>query len=215
MFHHSAGGADDRGQEVQPDSLDLDVVNRAMTIHPVKRPANMEGLALRFKAARRLRALTQQRQIEYDIRLLGEQRTRTKIDEGEGTDKQSTTLPLDDLSYSNGTWDFIYGHSLYSAGPGRAEKAKVPDRLNRAIGKIVAAVVDKINGDSREKGRIIEFRDLYYAYVRNDPVAGNSYVLDILLVYKKFAGKKMTVKVRRHVFAKAGQSYLCENEIDR
>lgn len=82
------------------------------------------------------------------------------------------------------------------------KKTKVPSRLSRALTKIISQVVEKINRDAREKGRTIEFRDLYYAYVNHSPKHGSTFVLDILLVYKKFQGKKMTIKVRRHVFAR-------------
>ena len=74
--------------------------------------------------------------------------------------------------------------------------------MNSALNRIITQVVAKINLDARERGRTIEFRDLYYAYVKHDPRFGNVYILDILLVYKKFKGKKMTIKVRRHVFAR-------------
>ena len=57
-----------------------------------------------------------------------------------------------------------------------------------------------INGYSKQRGRIIEFKEILYGYQRLDPIHGADYVLDILLVYKKYRGKKMTVPVRRHVY---------------
>lgn len=185
LFHHSAGGRDERGTEVQPDTLDVDILNNAITIHPVKSPKNMEMLSVRFKTKKRLKMVTDLQKLHFDIKIL----------------ENNGVQDLYDLPFQNATWDFIYGHSLYSAKTGH-EKNKVPKRITSAIEKIVTKVLDKINTDSREKGRSIEFRDLYYAYVNNDPANGNSYILDILLVYKKFHGKKMTVKVRRHVFAR-------------
>jgi Chondroitin N-acetylgalactosaminyltransferase len=66
----------------------------------------------------------------------------------------------------------------------------------------VATVLDTINADARERGRSIEYRDLYYVYVNEDPRYGMTYILDLLLVYKKFKGSKVTMKVRRHVFVR-------------
>ena len=188
LFHHSPGGKDERGVEVQPDFLDLNTLNTAITIHPMKSPKNMEKLAARFRAIRRLEIMTELRKLEFDLQAVTGNITETFDN-------------LADLPRVQGTWDFIYGHNLFSTREGRL-MSKVPVRLTRATNKIVAHVVDKINRDAREKGRYIEFRDLYYAYVHQDPVHGNSYILDILLVYKKFQGKKMTVKVRRHVFVR-------------
>lgn len=39
-----------------------------------------------------------------------------------------------------------------------------------------------------------------YGYVRNHPLSGLDYIMDILLVYKKYEGRKMTVPVRRHAY---------------
>jgi len=188
LFFHSAGGKDERGLEIQPDSINHNILNNAITIHPVKSPRNMEMLSVRYKFKKRLQILTRLQNLIFDINKL-EQNTNIDIDN------------LDDLPKVDSTWDFVYGHNLYSAASGR-EKTKVPSRLNRALTKIISQVVEKINKDAREKGRTIEFRDLYYAYVNHDPKYGNTFILDILLVYKKFQGKKMTIKVRRHVFAR-------------
>ena len=62
--------------------------------------------------------------------------------------------------------------------------------------------MDSINAEASEKGRVIEFRDLFYAYVNSDPVYGLTYILDLLLLYKRYKGNKMTVKVRRHVYVR-------------
>jgi chondroitin sulfate synthase len=67
---------------------------------------------------------------------------------------------------------------------------------------VVGHVLDSINLDARERGRSIEFRDLYYVYVNEDPRHGMTYILDLLLVYKKFKGNKVTMKVRRHLYVR-------------
>jgi hypothetical protein len=68
--------------------------------------------------------------------------------------------------------------------------------------QVVGHVLDSINLDARERGRSIEFRDLYYVYVNEDPRYGMTYILDLLLVYKKFKGNKVTMKVRRHLYVR-------------
>lgn len=60
--------------------------------------------------------------------------------------------------------------------------------------------MENINAYSKQRGRVIEFRELLYGYQRLDPIHGADYILDILLVYKKYRGRKMTVSVRRHAY---------------
>src|SRR6218665_586710 len=67
--------------------------------------------------------------------------------------------------------------------------------------------MDMINRNSRQKGRAIDFKEILYGYSRVNPLHRPDYILDLLLVYKKFKGKrKMTVPVRRHAYLQ--QSFL-------
>lgn len=61
-------------------------------------------------------------------------------------------------------------------------------------------VMESINKHSKQRGRVIEFRELLYGYHRVNPLFGADYVLDMLLMYKKYRGRKMTVPVRRHAY---------------
>merc|ERR1719516_363445 len=88
-----------------------------------------------------------------------------------------------ELSQLKGDWDLILNHQLYSLRAGGA-KRKVPGHLAEGLTRVVGHVLDQINKDASEKGRVIEFRDLFYAYVHSDPVHGMTYILDLLLLYK-------------------------------
>lgn len=61
-------------------------------------------------------------------------------------------------------------------------------------------IMDNINNYSRQRGRVIEFRELLYGYHRVNTLHGQDLILDLLLIYKKYRGKKMTVPVRRHLY---------------
>jgi Chondroitin N-acetylgalactosaminyltransferase len=61
-------------------------------------------------------------------------------------------------------------------------------------------IMENINNFSRQRGRVIEFRELLYGYTRTNAIFGQDLILDLLLVYKKYRGKKMTVPVRRHLY---------------
>ena len=58
-----------------------------------------------------------------------------------------------------------------------------------------------ISANARQRGRVIDYKDILYAYRRINPLHGADYMLDLLLVYRKFKGRrKMTVPVRRHAY---------------
>lgn len=60
--------------------------------------------------------------------------------------------------------------------------------------------MDLINKFSKQRGRVIDFKEIFYGYHRVNPLFGVDYMLDMLLMYKKYRGKKMTVPVRRHAY---------------
>ena len=58
-----------------------------------------------------------------------------------------------------------------------------------------------INVNARQRGRVIDYKDILYAYRRVNQLHGADYMLDLLLVYRKFKGhRKLTVPVRRHAY---------------
>ncbi len=60
--------------------------------------------------------------------------------------------------------------------------------------------MDIMNRQARQRGRILEFQNILYGYRRVDPLHGVEYILDVLLLYKKFKGRRVTVPVRRHAY---------------
>lgn len=95
-------------------------------------------------------------------------------------------------------WDFI-SRSLFSAGHANPRR-RIESALREGMDDVVREVMDMINAFSKQRGRVIEYREILYGYHRLDPVYGADYILDLLLVYKKYRGKKMTVPVRRHAY---------------
>lgn len=85
--------------------------------------------------------------------------------------------------------------------------------LKEGLEDVIREVMENINNFSRQRGRIIEFRELLYGYTRVNPIHGHDLVLDLLLVYKKYRGKKMTVPVRRHLYIQRSFTDLSIREI--
>ena len=57
-----------------------------------------------------------------------------------------------------------------------------------------------MNANSKARGRIIEFKQVAYGYYRVNPLYGAEFVLDLLLMYKRFRGKPISIPVRRHAY---------------
>lgn len=57
-----------------------------------------------------------------------------------------------------------------------------------------------INENAKSRGRLIDFKEIQYGYRRVDPMHGVEYILDLLLLYKRHKGRKLTVPVRRHAY---------------
>jgi len=193
-FYHSPGGKDDKGAEVDPDDINERILQHAITIHPLKQSQNMEKLKLRLSSIKRRDLKSEEQKCQVTVSKLSQEV------KGEEPELPSPEL-LDNLALLSGPWDLILSHKLYSLSGG-GEKRKVPHDVAEGLTSVVGTVLDSINAEASEKGRVIEFRDLFYAYVNSDPVYGLTYILDLLLLYKRYKGNKMTVKVRRHVYVR-------------
>ncbi|CAN8005511.1 unnamed protein product [Ixodes hexagonus] len=96
------------------------------------------------------------------------------------------------------TWDF-FSKSLYS------DQVTNPRRRMEtfhevSINNVISDLMELTNRYSKQRGRVIEFKDVLYGYYRLDPLHGVDYVLDLLLTYRKYRGRKMTLPVRRHAY---------------
>ncbi|XP_078097722.1 chondroitin sulfate synthase 1 [Mustelus asterias] len=97
-------------------------------------------------------------------------------------------------------WEFLTGKHLYSAFDGQPPRRGMDASQKEALDDIIMQVMEMINANAKTRGRIIDFKEIQYGYRRVNPMYGAEYVLDLLLLYKKHKGKKMTVPVRRHAY---------------
>ena len=65
-------------------------------------------------------------------------------------------------------------------------------------------VMELVNRNARQRGRTIDFKEILYGYRRVNPLIGTDFILDLLLIYRKHKGRKMTVQVRRHAYLQQG-----------
>ncbi|XP_016055846.1 PREDICTED: chondroitin sulfate synthase 1 isoform X2 [Miniopterus natalensis] len=97
-------------------------------------------------------------------------------------------------------WEFLTGKYLYSAADGQPPRRGLDSAQREALDDIVMQVMEMINANAKTRGRVIDFKEIQYGYRRVNPMYGAEYILDLLLLYKKHKGKKMTVPVRRHAY---------------
>ncbi|XP_048359174.1 chondroitin sulfate synthase 3 [Sphaerodactylus townsendi] len=97
-------------------------------------------------------------------------------------------------------WEFLTGKLLYSMAENQPPRQNINSVLRAALDDTVMQVMEMINENSKSRGRLIDFNEIQYGYRRIDPLHGVEYILDLLLLYKRHKGRKVTVPVRRHAY---------------
>uniref|UniRef100_UPI003AAFDBD1 chondroitin sulfate synthase 3 isoform X2 n=1 Tax=Centroberyx gerrardi TaxID=166262 RepID=UPI003AAFDBD1 len=97
-------------------------------------------------------------------------------------------------------WDFLTSRHFYSTGENQMPRQGLGNLLRTALEDTILQVMEMINENSKARGRLIDFKEIQYGYRRVDPMHGAEYILDLLLLYKKHKGRKVTVPVRRHAY---------------
>ncbi|KAF9821324.1 hypothetical protein SFRURICE_012941 [Spodoptera frugiperda] len=198
-------------------------VHRAITLHPVKDHRQMYRIHSYFKNLRiqelRERSLDLHRDIALamkelqvpedqveDYKLPGDVPLfPAKIGDPDYLgDNKILGAPIDMNRYKPDTiddivpFDFI-SKSLYSASHANP-KRRIEGPLREALDDVIREVMEIINAPSRQRGRVIDFNELLYGYTRLQPLHGADHVLDLLLKYRRYRGRKMTAAVRRHAY---------------
>ncbi|XP_015927513.2 chondroitin sulfate synthase 1 [Parasteatoda tepidariorum] len=211
IFYHSFSG-----EEVFTGRLKTKEIHRAITLHPIKQPPYLyrmhsyfHGLHtqdLRYNALNLYRDILEMENLlqdtkpfgnndlinHYNISILGMKPVLNKF----FPVNRDETL----------TWDFISKHifSISSINP----KKRLEAYQQLAVSDVVMEVMEIINKYSKQRGRVIDFKEILYGYIRENPLFGVDYILDMLLTYRKYRGKKMTVPVRRHAYLQKAFSQL-------
>ncbi|XP_037292457.1 chondroitin sulfate synthase 1 [Manduca sexta] len=218
ILHHNGSG-----ELAYTSRLKTREVHRAITLHPVKDHRQMYRIHTYFKNFRiqelRERSLDLHRDISSALRELGVPADDVddymlpgevplfpaKVGEpGYLGDNKILGAPLDMNRYKPSEindiviYDFI-SKSLYSAFHSNP-KRRIEKPLREALDDVIREVMEIINAPSRQRGRVIDFNELLYGYTRLQPLHGADHVLDLLLKYRRYRGRKMTAAVRRHAY---------------
>ncbi|XP_001807794.1 chondroitin sulfate synthase 1 isoform X2 [Tribolium castaneum] len=110
-------------------------------------------------------------------------------------------------------WELI-SKTLYSYKDLNPRR-RIGSALKEGLNDVVRDIMEVINSYSKQRGRVIDFKEILYGYWRLDPVHGIDLILDLLLVYRKYRGHKMTVQVRRHAYVQQTFTGIFVREITK
>ncbi|KAL6263192.1 hypothetical protein P5V15_005992 [Pogonomyrmex californicus] len=216
LYHNSSGAQAFTG------NLKKKEVHRAITLHPVKSPPHMYRLH-NYMRGLQIQDLQQERiRLHRDIYTMAQElgvslETLKNYEIAEGlrlfpVDPNSEDYPGDtDIlgvpaslrSFKPTTsdevipWDFLLKleYSLTDSNPRR----RIHSDIKEGLEDITREVMASINSYSRQRGRVVEERSALYGYRRVNSYGADT-ILDLLLVYRKYRGRKVTLPVRRHVY---------------
>ncbi|XP_067171714.1 chondroitin sulfate synthase 3 [Apteryx mantelli] len=176
-------------------------IHTAITLHPNKRPAYQYRLH-NYILSRKISELRYR-----TIQLHRESALMSKLSNSEinKEDQQLGVMPsFNRFQPRERTevieWEFLTGKLLYSMAENQPPRQSLSSVLRAALDDTVMQVMEMINENSKSRGRLIDFKEIQYGYRRVDPMHGVEYILDLLLLYKRHKGRKVTVPVRRHAY---------------
>lgn len=176
-------------------------IHTAITLHPNKRPAYQYRLH-NYILSRKISELR-----FHTIQLHRESVLMSKLSNTEinKLDQQLGTMPSFNRFQPRERnevieWDFLTGKHIYSMSANAPPCQSLNNLLKVSLDDTVMQVMEMINENSKSRGRLIDFKEIQYGYRRIHPMYGVEYILDLLLLYKRHKGRKLTVPVRRHAY---------------
>ncbi|XP_034752486.1 chondroitin sulfate synthase 3 [Etheostoma cragini] len=183
------------------EELHSSKIHNAITLHPNKKPAYQYRLHS-FMLGREISRLCYRSILLHRQGLMMSSLSDTEVQ----WEDQQLGSPPSYMRYKPNErhdvieWDFLTGRHVYSAAENKVARQSLGNSLRTALEGIILQVMEMINENSKTRGRVIDFKEIQYGYYRVDPMHGAEYIIDLLLLYKKHKGRKITVPVRRHAY---------------
>lgn len=86
----------------------------------------------------------------------------------------------------------LFTASQYSANTELPVRSLEP-AYKQCFDEVVRTYMEEVNKISRSMGRFLEYKKTLYGYYKYEPRLGINYILDLYLIYRKYAGRKMSV----------------------
>ncbi|XP_076020471.1 chondroitin sulfate synthase 3 [Genypterus blacodes] len=197
------------------EELHSSKIHNAITLHPNKKPAYQYRLHS-FMLTREISRLRYRTILLHREGLIMSRFSETEVQwEDQQLGAPPTYMRFQPSERSDVLeWDFLTGRHMYSVGEGKMARQNLGSSLGTTLDDIILQVMEMINENSKVRGRVIDFKEIQYGYRRVDPMHGAEYILDLLLLYRKHKGRKITVPVRRHAYLQQSFSrpYFTESE---
>ncbi|KAL8602314.1 hypothetical protein ACOMHN_022827 [Nucella lapillus] len=181
-------------------------VERAMTLHPVKDPVYQYHIFNYFRSVDIMRLCERQVELLREMHLIDDLLGGTPVLQGGETERLGVAPGLNRFPARHRqevvSWEF-FSKPIFSQFHNNPRRA-MEGWLSGAMDDSVQQVMELVNRNARQRGRTIDFKEILYGYRRLNPLVGTDYVLDLLLIYRKHKGRKMTVQVRRHAYLQQG-----------
>lgn len=177
---------------------------KTITIHPIKDSVAMQNLYLYFKNIRHQELRHEISKTHRDLRkYLANITSIDKYSQYKFINQiksLAASMMHSSTSYNSlNSWKF-FSKKFYSESSINPKK-HIAKHIVQAYNHNLQSIMSFVNRKSVKKGRILDYHSLYYGYIRFDSNFGVQYILDLLLIYRKYQGKRMTIPVRRHAYA--------------
>lgn len=174
-------------------------VQEAVSLHPVKDPDYQYRIFNYLRSVKIMREYQREVQLHRDMSAMSESIQDGRLPLEPNLSKPPSLTKFHPLNSKEVIpWEFV-ARSIYSQFNNNPRRG-LEDSLKGALDEIVSQVLMKVNKNAHLRGRTIDFKEIQYGYRRLDPLNGPDYILDLLLTYRKYRGRKMSMNVRRHAY---------------
>ncbi|XP_005098572.1 chondroitin sulfate synthase 1 [Aplysia californica] len=174
-------------------------VQKAVSLHPVKDPDYQYHIYNYLRSVRVMQQHQREVQLHRDLAAMTE-----FLEDGWFLPEPSLSQKPSLIKFRplNGKevipWEYL-ARSIFSPFNNNPRRG-IDESVKGALDELVNQIIMKVNKNAHLRGRTIDFKEIRYGYQRLDPMHGPDYILDLLLTYKKYRGKKVSMNVRRHAY---------------
>ena len=172
---------------------------KAVSLHPVKDPNYLYHIYNYLRSVKLMAQHQREVQLHRDLALCTELLEDAKFLVEPALSLRPSLTKFQPL---NGRevipWEYI-SRSIYSQFNNNPRRG-IDVSVKAALDELVDQILLKVNKNAHLRGRTIDFKEIKYGYQRLDPMHGPDYILDLLLTYRKYRGKKVSMNVRRHAY---------------
>jgi hypothetical protein len=173
FFYHRSDSASEKGRDIKPHKIDSNILNKAITFHPMKRPQNMELFSWRMRS----KELNNLLSMTWTLNS-----AKNKI-QMRNISPMPTGTYLDSFKFSEEPWSLVDHNNVHTVGV-REPRYTVPVQLKEAFKQIFKSMNLKFN--RRQLGN--KLTDLHYIYVNENLQNGMSYIIGRRQKFKRKKG---------------------------